>query len=224
MVNCRKSVVLLRYRDASAPMSRVRARPACYGFVMRTRSMMAIAITSLVAVVLVIALARRGTPDPAPAETRVSAASAPVTPAAPAPSGASGGMPALPPAVDLDALRKKLPDNLYRKHGVPTDEPKELERRALDDHDWNVRLGKVQSNTASEPEIARYYDHRRQLSHDYAELSRTILTDYGPNLDEQNKGVFGLAAQMNEQRLKQLPLEESRALARHKAYEASKGR
>lgn len=203
-------------------MSRVRAEAACYALVMRTRSKMAIAISTLVAIVLVIAFTKRGTPDPAPAETHVSAASAPATPAAPAPTGASGGMPALPAAIDLDALRKKLPGNLYWKHGVPTDDPKELERRALDDHDWNVLLGKVQSNTASEPEIAKYYDHRRQLSHDYVELSRTILADYGQNLDEQNHGLFDMAARMNEQRLQQLPTEESRALARHKAHEASK--
>lgn len=203
-------------------MPRVHAGTSCYALVMRTRSKVAIAISTLVAIVLVIAFTKRGAPDPAPAETQVSAASAPVAPAAPAPSSASGGMPALPVAVDLDALRKKLPDNLYWKHGVPTDDPKELERRALEDHDWNVLLGKVQSNTASEPEIAKYYDHRRKLSHDYAELARTVVADYGQNLDPQNHGIFDMAARMNEQRLQQLPIEEARAIARHKAHEASK--
>src|SRR5690606_18462288 len=65
--------------------------------------------------------------------------------------------------VDLEALRARMPDNLYWLLGAPTDEPMVLQQRAEEEVRWNELFGKVQSGTASEEEIADYYDHRQRL-------------------------------------------------------------
>src|SRR5262249_28106731 len=66
--------------------------------------------------------------------------------------------------VDLEALRARIPDNLYWKIGAPTKDEQVLRERAREEARWNEQYGKVLSGDATVAEIEQYYAHRRQVS------------------------------------------------------------
>lgn len=121
--------------------------------------------------------------------------------------------------VDLARLREKLPGNLYFRLGEPTDDPAVLEMRAEEERRVNELFGKVQSNTASEEEIERYYEYRRELSEDYIELSRAVLDEYGDKLPDRDRGLHELSIKMHKSRLEAIPREIERAFARKRAHD-----
>ncbi|WP_147444769.1 hypothetical protein [Corallococcus sp. CA053C] len=126
--------------------------------------------------------------------------------------------PSGPYPADLEALRAKLPDNLYWDTGVPTQEPAELRRRAEVEAKWNTLFGKVQSNEATEAEVKQYYEHRRKVSEDAISFATTMLADYGDKLPAQDKGLLELSVRMHRTRLSELPRQQEEALARREAH------
>ena len=52
-------------------------------------------------------------------------------------------------ALDLEDVRKAMPDNSYWKMAAPTKDPELLEWREKERARWNVEYGKVLSNTAT---------------------------------------------------------------------------
>lgn len=126
--------------------------------------------------------------------------------------------PSGPYPVDLDALRAKLPDNLYWDTGVPTKEPAELRRRAEVEAKWNTLFGKVQANEATEAEVQQYYEHRRKVSEDAISFATTMLADYGDKLPSQDRGLLELSVRMHRTRLSELPRQQEEALARREAH------
>lgn len=121
--------------------------------------------------------------------------------------------------VDLAYLRARIPDNLYWRLGQPTQDPELLRQRAEEEQRWNELYGKVQSNTASEEEVQRYYDHRRQLSEDYIEFARLVLAEYGGELPERDRGMYELSIEMHGSRLAEIPRQLEDALARKRAHD-----
>lgn len=119
--------------------------------------------------------------------------------------------------VDLERLRAKLPDNLYWQLGAPTQDPQVLRLRAEEEHRWNELFGKVQSNTATEEEIHRYYDHRRQVSEDYLAFAKLVLAEYGDKLPERDRGLYELSIKMHTTRLEEIPRQTEEALRRREA-------
>ncbi|MBN8231237.1 hypothetical protein JYK02_27330 [Corallococcus macrosporus] len=122
-----------------------------------------------------------------------------------------------PYPVDLDALRAKLPGNLYWENDVPTQDPDELRRREGVKAKWNALYGKVLANEATEEEVHQYYEHRRQLSEDAIAFATTVLQDYGDKLPSEHKGLLELSVNLHRARLAELPRQESDALARREA-------
>jgi hypothetical protein len=116
--------------------------------------------------------------------------------------------------VKMEELRARLPGNLYWELDAPTKDPQVLQRRAETQRKWNELFGKVQSGDATEEEIHRYYDHRRKLSEDYLAVANLMLTEYGDQLPERDKGLLGLSIQMHQDRLKAVPRQVEEALAR----------
>jgi hypothetical protein len=162
---------------------------------------------------------------PLPREAPVAAPTPEPRPAAsvsPAPAPAPASTPFVDsrtPAVDLERLRAELPDNLYWKTGSPTDDPDVLRERAEEDRRWNDLYGKVLSNTASEDEIHRYYDHRRRISEDAIQFATRVLQEFGDQLSEEEKGLYALSVRMHRTRLDEIPREISDALARKAAQD-----
>ena len=115
--------------------------------------------------------------------------------------------------VDMEAMRRALPDNLYWTMAVPTDDPRIQEERDAERARWNDEYGKVLSGTGSLAEIDAYYDHRYRVSSDYVEFTRHLLTHYGNELPERDVALLELAERLHLARLAELPrkLEESRA-------------
>lgn len=116
--------------------------------------------------------------------------------------------------VDLERLRTRLPDNLYWQLGAPTQDPQALQKRAEEEQRWNELYGKVLANTASEEEVRRYYDHRRQLSEDYIEFANLVLEEYGDRLPERDRGLYELSIKLHSARLAEIPRQMEDALAR----------
>ncbi|MFB1480913.1 hypothetical protein [Corallococcus sp. RDP092CA] len=123
-----------------------------------------------------------------------------------------------PYPVDLEALRAKLPGNLYWDMDVPTKDPEEMRRREDVKARWNALYGKVLSNEATEEEVHQYYDHRRQVSEDAIAFATTVLEDYGDKLPEEHRGLLELSVNMHRARLAEIPRQEAEALSRREAH------
>ena len=163
------------------------------------------------------------------ARTRGAAGTAPApaaAPSAPAPSAVREVAPPEEPEavqeldplrgtwehVDMEAMRRALPDNLYWTMAVPTDDPRIQAERDAERAHWNDEYGKVLSGTGSLAEIDAYYDHRYRVSSDYVEFTRHLLTHYGSELPERDVALLELAERLHLARLAELPrrLEEAR--------------
>lgn len=124
-------------------------------------------------------------------------------------------IPAAPPrGVDLHALREKLADNIYWQLDAPTTDPEELRLRAEEKKSWESLRGRIVSNTASEEEIDRYYDHQKRVSEDYIAFSTAVLEEYGDQLSEPEVGAHELSLKMHAMRLGELPRHREEARAR----------
>ncbi|MEM9492327.1 MAG: hypothetical protein AAGC55_24485 [Myxococcota bacterium] len=121
--------------------------------------------------------------------------------------------------VDLAALRREMPENLYWKVSAPTDDPDTLTARAADKQRWNTLYGKVLSGTASEDEVRAYYDYRKRLSTDHLAFARRVLERYGPDLPERDRGLYQLSIDMHTTRLDEIPRQISEAMERMREQE-----
>lgn len=124
--------------------------------------------------------------------------------------------------VDLEAVRTALPDNLYWKLSLPTDDPQVLEWRESERARWNVEYGKVLSGTGSEEEIRAYYDHRARLAGDNIEFATYLIDHHGEALPERDLGLLHLARRLNLARLEEIPRKMQEALERKQAQDAAR--
>jgi hypothetical protein len=207
------------------------------------------AIAIIVASVLLLLigfLTRRQTPDVPP--TRPSSASAPAAPQAPEPAVVSadrGGAvesaastwpkrdaPDADPfaegeaargtweALDMEAVRKEMPDNLYWKMAAPTKDPELIKWREEERARWNVEYGKVLSNTATAEEIDAYFAERKRISDDYLEFVVHVIANYGNAIPREGVALLKLAGEMHAMRLEEMPRQLAEAHARREAHDA----
>jgi hypothetical protein len=125
-------------------------------------------------------------------------------------------------SVDLEAIRKALPDSTYWKMAAPTKDPEVLRQREEERDRWNVEYGKVLSNTATAEEIDAYYAERQRLSEDYLEFIVYLLTNYGYQIPERDVAALKLAAEMHHERLEEIPRHIAEAHQRHDAHETAR--
>ena len=126
--------------------------------------------------------------------------------------------------VDLDEVRRALPDNRYWQMGAPTTDEVEVERRARERDRWNVEYGKVLSGTGSEEEVRAYYDERARVSGDYVELTTYLLDHYGDVLHPRDVSLLQLARRMHLSRLEEIPRNLERALERKVQQDEARAR
>lgn len=126
--------------------------------------------------------------------------------------------------VDLAAVRRALPDNLYWQMGAPTTDEQEIERRARERDRWNVEYGKVLSGTGSDEEIRAYFDHRARLSGDYVEFTTYLLDHYGDDLTERDVSLLTLARRLHLARLEEVPRHMEEALVRKGEQDEARAR
>ena len=170
----------------------------------------------------------------APGGEPPTAAAAPVP--APAPAVATDAAPPAEPEaapeldplagtwehVDMEAMRRALPDNLYWTMAVPTDDPRVEEERDAERARWNDEYGKVLSGTATDAEIDAYYDHRYRISSDYVEFTRHVLTNYGAGLPEKDVALLELAERLHLARLAELPRKHEESRERKRQQDAAR--
>ena len=125
-------------------------------------------------------------------------------------------------ALDLNAVRAALPDNLYWKMAAPTKDPELLRWREEERERWNVEYGKVLSNTATSDEIDAYFAGRKRLSDDYLEFVVHVLTNYGGAIPREGVALLKLAGEMHAARLEEMPRQIAEAHARHEAHDAAR--
>ncbi len=135
-----------------------------------------------------------------------------------------GGALALPSweAVDLDEVRRALPENIYWAISAPTDDPEEKDRRRAERDRWNVEYGKVLSGTGTEEEIRAYFDHRANLFGDYVELTTYLIDHYESVLPQRDVGMLMLARRLSLARLEELPRKIEEAMTRRDAQEKAR--
>ena len=125
-------------------------------------------------------------------------------------------------AVNMDEVRKAMPDNLYWKMSVPTKDPDILKWREDERARWNVEYGKVLSGNASEDDIRAYYDQRAQLAGDYIEFGTYLLDHYSDTLPERDISLVQLAVKLNRARLEEIPRKIEEAMTRKQQQDAAR--
>ena len=126
-------------------------------------------------------------------------------------------------AVDLDAIERAIPDNLYWRMSSPTDDPAVQQWRRDERDRWNRAYGRVLAGHADAGEVRDYYALRERISQDALEFSDHLLADYGEVLPERDLRLLHLAKRLHAARLEEIPrslaegLERSGAHARRRA-------
>lgn len=126
--------------------------------------------------------------------------------------------------VDLEEVRRALPENLYWELSVPTEDPEIVEKRAAERRRWNDEWGKILSGNATEDEIQGYYDHRARLSGDYIEFVTYLLDHYGEDLPERDVGFLELARKLHAARLEEIPRKVEEAMERKRQQDEARAR
>jgi hypothetical protein len=124
--------------------------------------------------------------------------------------------------VDMEAIRRALPDNLYWKMAAPSDDPAVAEERDAERARWNDAYGKVLSGTGSEEEIEAYFDQRHRLSSDYVEFTKYVLANYADELPAQDVALLELAQKLHLARLVELPRKLEEAHERKRRQDAAR--
>ena len=114
-------------------------------------------------------------------------------------------------SVDMDEIRRAMPENTYWRMSAPTQDERVIRDREEERARWNLEYGKVLSGNASEEEIRAYYAHRQRLSADYVEFTSYVLDHHGDDLSEQDIGLLELARRLHLERLAAYPKEAQRA-------------
>jgi len=153
-------------------------------------------------------------PQPADQADAPDSAAAPPEDSAEGPDAEQDAMAKAWAAVDLNAVRTAMPDNLYFKLAAPTTDEAILAERAAERARWNVEYGKILSGTGTEEEIRTYFDQRARLSTDYVEFTTYMLDHYRDTLPERDVALLELARRMHATRLQEVPRQVEEALAR----------
>jgi hypothetical protein len=124
--------------------------------------------------------------------------------------------------VDLEEVRRAMPDNLYFQMSAPTTDEAVIAERAAERSRWNDEYGKVLSGTGTEEEVLAYFDLRARLSSDYLEFVTYLLDNHGQSLDERDVGLLDLARRLHAARLQEIPRQVEEALARKRQQDAAR--
>lgn len=187
----------------------------------RTWLWIAASIAALVVVALAWSLGR--TPvAPAPEQPATAEPARRPSPGPPPSAAPPADEEAVPPGelvlrehpVDLEKLRRELPNNLYWEEGAPTEDEAVLQRRAEQVRTRRARAARITANEAPPEEIDQHYDERERLSRDYLTFATRVLEEYGPQLSEQEQGLYTLTVQLHRARLDELPRQRAEAHAR----------
>jgi hypothetical protein len=125
-------------------------------------------------------------------------------------------------ALDLNAVRAAMPNNIYWAMAAPTKDPDLLKWREDERDRWNVEYGKVLSNTATAEEIDAYFAERKRLSDDYLEFVVHVLTNYSGAIPREGVSMLKLAGELHAARLEEMPRQQAEAHARREAHEAAR--
>ena len=124
--------------------------------------------------------------------------------------------------VDMEEVRRAMPDNLYWGLSMPSQDPNTIEHRAAERTRWNVEYGKILSGTGSEEEIRAYYDRQARLFGDYIEFTSYLLDHYREQLAERDVGLLELAKRLNLARIEELPRKVEEAMARKRQQDEAR--
>lgn len=124
--------------------------------------------------------------------------------------------------VDLDEVRRAMPDNIYFEMSAPTTDEAVIAERAAERNRWNDAYGKVLSGTGTEEEVLAYYDMRARLSSDYLEFTTYLLDNHGKSLAERDVGLLELARRLHAARLQAIPRQVEEALERKRLQDAAR--
>lgn len=124
--------------------------------------------------------------------------------------------------VDLEALKEKMPGNLYWQMGAPTqDESVRQERKEMREY-WRQQENRIAANLAEEYAIRDYYMYQNALSEDYVAITDELLKNYGGDLSEQDYGLLLMANRLHAARLQEIPKQLATALDDRRDFVARK--
>lgn len=126
--------------------------------------------------------------------------------------------------VDLAALRRAMPDNLYWAQAAPTTDERVLAARAAFERERSRRFGSIEAGESSEKDIDAFFEGQRQLHQDYLDFCNRVLEAYGDLLPERDRGLYELGASMHRDRLAELPSRRAQAIERRRVQDERRRR
>jgi len=125
-------------------------------------------------------------------------------------------------AVDLEAVRRAMPDNIYFKLAAPTKDEEVIAAREAERARWNVEYGKVLSGTGTDEEIRAYFDDRARVSTDYVEFVTYVLDHHREELPERDVTLLELARRLHLARLEEIPRKIQEAFERKRLQDEAR--
>lgn len=176
-----------------------------------------------------------GTAAPAPRAAAAAAREpAPVRTASAATGQEEAAAPELPPGfaaddpavawsrVDLEEVRRALPENRYWLSHMPTRDAAVLAEREREERHWREVRTRVESGNASEAEVDAYFEHKRHVYADGVEFTGYLIEHYADVLDDRDVRLLGVANRLHQARLVELPRVHFEAQQRRERAEAAR--
>jgi hypothetical protein len=113
--------------------------------------------------------------------------------------------------VDMDAVRRALPDNRFWTAHMPTKDAAVLAEREREQERERALRTKVESGNASREEVDAHFTHLHKVFTDGIEFTTYLIEHYGEDLSERDVGLLMLARKLHRARLVELPREHARA-------------
>jgi hypothetical protein len=125
-------------------------------------------------------------------------------------------------SIDLDAVRKAIPDNAYWDNLAPTQDPRLLGDRERAAQRRNELYGKILSGTGTDDEIRQYFDERTHLSSDYVRFVDWVIEHQSGDLSEQDLELLHVAKRLHLARLEEIPRRMQEAFDRRAKQDAAR--
>jgi hypothetical protein len=121
-------------------------------------------------------------------------------------------------SIDLEALKAKMPDNLFWEMSAPTRDELVREQRRETRALWREQKNLISANLADEYAIRDYFVLQNTLSEDYVAVTNELLDNYSNVLPDRDYQLLLMANRLHSARLQEIPGQLATALENRREF------